>query len=128
MPRPLRLLDLSTARQALVRLFQATNYGEIRQLQVRESEPVLNPAPIVLIDLKLDTDEGPRPELALADFTLGHEVCRLLDRLDEVENGEIERISIRAGIPRRLVLQSGQPVQILAEHLVRDAGCQRGAC
>jgi hypothetical protein len=128
MPRPLRLLELSSARQALVRLFQATNYGEIRQLQVKEAEPVLNPAPIVLVDLKLDTDDESRPELALVDFVLGHEVCRLLDRLDQVKTGEIERISIRAGIPRRIVLQSSQPIQILAKHLVRDAGCQRGAC
>ena len=128
MPKPLRLLELSPARQALVRLFQATNYGGIRQLRVKEAEPVLNPAPIVLIDLKLDTDEESRPEMALADFALSHEVCRLLDRLEELENGEIERISIRAGIPRRLVLQPGQPVQILAEHLVRDVGCQRGPC
>ena len=69
MPRPLRLLELSPARQALVRLFQATNYGEIRQLQVKEAEPVLNnPAPIVFVDLKPDTDDEARPELALVDF------------------------------------------------------------
>ena len=108
MPKPLRLLELSPARQALVRLFQATNYGEIRQLQVKDAEPVLNPAPIVVLDLKLDTDEEPRPEIALADFALGHEVCCLLDRLDEIEDGEIERISILAGIPRRLVFQSSR--------------------
>jgi hypothetical protein len=82
MPRPLRLLELSLARQALVRLFQATNFGEIRQLQVKKAEPVFNPAPIVLVDLKLDTNDESRPEFALVDFALGHEVCRLLDRLD----------------------------------------------
>jgi hypothetical protein len=67
MPRPLRLLELSPARQALVRLFQATNYGVIRQLQIKEAEPVLNPAPIVLIDLTLDTDDESRPEIPLLD-------------------------------------------------------------
>jgi hypothetical protein len=108
MPKRFDFLDLSLPRQALVRLLQATNYGEIRQLQVRESEPVLSPAPIVLIDLHLDTDQESRPEMAVADFALGHEVCRLLDRLDEVENGEIESIEIRAGIPRRLVFQSSR--------------------
>ena len=109
MPRPLRLLELSPARQALVRLFQTTNYGEIRQLRVNDAEPVLNPAPIVFFDLKLDTDDELRPEIALTDFALCQEVCRLFDRLDEVRNGEIERISIRAGIPRRLVFQSSHP-------------------
>ena len=41
----------------------------------------------------------------MADFELAHEVRRLLDQLDEIENGEIERIEIRAGVPRRLVFQ-----------------------
>ena len=63
MAKARRPADLSPARQALVRLFQATNYGEIRQLQVSEAEPVLNPVPIVLLNLKLDTDEALRPEL-----------------------------------------------------------------
>jgi hypothetical protein len=72
MPKRFDFLDLSLPRQALVRLLQATNYGEIRQLQVRESEPVLSPAPIVLIDLHLDTDQESRPEMAVADFALGH--------------------------------------------------------
>jgi len=63
----------------------------------KEAEPVLNPPPIVLLDLKLNTDEEPRPEIALADSALGHEVCCLLGRLDEIESGEIERISIRGG-------------------------------
>jgi hypothetical protein len=40
---------------------------------------VLSPAPIVLIDLKLDTDQESRTEMAVADFALGHEVCRLLE-------------------------------------------------
>jgi hypothetical protein len=84
-----RFSELSEARQTLIRLFQVINYGEIRQLQVRKSEPVPNPTPIVLIDLKLDTDEESRSEMALEDFALSYAVCRLFDRLDEVENREI---------------------------------------
>jgi hypothetical protein len=74
--------------------------------QVSEAEPVLNPVPIVLLNLKLDTDEALRPELGLTDFALSHEVCRLLDRLEEINNGVIGRIVIRAGIPHRLLFAS----------------------
>jgi hypothetical protein len=97
--------ELSEARQALIRLFQATNYGEIRELQISDCEPVLTPSPVVVLDVKLDSGREPRPEVDLADFELAHEVRRLLDQLDEIENGEIERIEIRAGVPRRLVFQ-----------------------
>jgi hypothetical protein len=89
-----------------VRLCQATNYGYINQLLVKDSEPVLTPPPSVLLDVKLDSDEGPRPELELTDFVLSREVIRLIDLLDEVTYGHIDRIEVRAGIPLRILVES----------------------
>ena len=86
-PKALRLSQLSVSRQALVRLCQSANYAQIEQLQVKESEPVFDPAPVVLLDLKLDSDELPRPELTLTDFALTAEFRRLMDRLDALKNG-----------------------------------------
>jgi hypothetical protein len=84
-------------------LFQATNYGCIQGLVVRDSEPIFSPAPLVLVDLKLDVDEAARPELDFADFALPNEICRLMGHLDEIQNGTIQKIEVRAGVPRRLV-------------------------
>jgi hypothetical protein len=106
MSRPLRLSDLSPARQALVRLCQAIGHGSIEDLEVRRSEPVFNPAPVMLRDVKLDADEVPRPELALSDFVLSDQVCRLLRMLDNLESGSIRHIEVRAGIPRRVLVES----------------------
>jgi hypothetical protein len=52
--RPRKLLELSTPRQALVRLFQSIDYGQILDLQVLDREPQFSPAPTVLLDIKLD--------------------------------------------------------------------------
>ena len=41
--RGIRFSQLSVPRQALVRLCQATNYGQIHHLEIRDSDPVLNP-------------------------------------------------------------------------------------
>jgi hypothetical protein len=106
MSKSLRLSDLSPARQALVRLCQAINHGSIEDLEVLRSEPVFSPAPVMLKNVKLDSDEGPRPELALGDFVLSDQVCRLLRFIDELESGSIRHIEVRAGIPRRLVAES----------------------
>lgn len=38
---------------------------------------------MMLRDVKLDSDEGPRPEITLADFVVSDEVVRLMDLLDE---------------------------------------------
>ena len=100
-----RFAQLSGPRQTLVPLCQDVNYGFIQELSVRDSDPVFNPPPLVLLDVKLDSDNGPRPEADLADFELRHEFCRLMIQLDELINARIERIEVRAGIPRRVLFR-----------------------
>jgi hypothetical protein len=102
----LRFSQLSASRQTLVRLCQSVNHGSIEDLRVEQSEPVFNPAPVVLKDVKLDSEEGPRPELALADFVVSNEVLRLKMLFDEMRCGVIRHIEVRGGIPRRIVLES----------------------
>ena len=104
--RPPKLSELSTPRQALVRLCQSIDYGQILDLQVRDQEPQFSPAPTVLLDIKLDAAQVGRPESDLADFALCEEVCRLLDRFDEMQTGVIQRIEVRAGIPRRVLVEA----------------------
>jgi hypothetical protein len=101
-----RFSQLSGPRQALVRLCQALNFGSVYSLDVRGGDPVLDSKPLVLYDLKLDADEGPRPEMAAGDFELSQEVRRLLVKLDELQDGWIERIEVRAGIPRRMAVEA----------------------
>jgi len=105
--KELRFSHLSPPRQALVRLCQSINYGYIEELPVTNREPVLaGDGPVSLADIQLDAEEQPRPELAIADFILCAEVCRLMSLLDRVGNGGISKIEVRAGIPRRILLES----------------------
>ncbi len=101
-----RYSDLSAPRQRLVRLCESINYGYIHELRVQEREPLFDPPPVVLVDAKLDSDEGPRRELDITDFELPEEVRGLVCRLDEIENGKISRLEVRAGIPRRVLFKS----------------------
>jgi hypothetical protein len=87
-------------------LCQAINHGSIEDLEVRHSEPVFDPWPVTLRDVKLDSDEGPRPELALADFVVSDEVYRLMRLLDEMKCGTIRRVEVHAGVPRRMLIES----------------------
>jgi hypothetical protein len=58
-----------------------------------------------LLDVKLDVDEGKRQEADLPDFVLGEEVRRLMACFDSLMNGRIDRIEVRSGIPRRVVVE-----------------------
>ncbi len=100
------LLQLSQSRQELVRSCQSVNFGQINDLSIRNGEPVWQcPIPAVLVDLRLDVEAKPRVEIAAADFALGVEVTRLMALLDKIENGEITKIEVRAGLPRRVTLE-----------------------
>jgi hypothetical protein len=101
--RARRFSDLSQPRQALIRICQITNFGSLRGLEIREREPVFDPPPLLLVDMKLDGGDPPRPEIELADFDLSQEVVRLMDRLDQLVTTKIDLLEIRAGIPRRVV-------------------------
>jgi len=105
MKRCMRFSQLSAPRQALVRLLQSINFGYLEGLEVRRGDPVFCPAPMVFVEVKLDAENDPRPETDLADFELRSEVLRLLEQFDEVGDGSIERIDIRHGIPRRVVIE-----------------------
>jgi len=102
----LRLSQLSPARQALVRALQTVNFGELQNIQVRNGEPMFGDAAVTVFDTKSDKDEGPRAEIGLPDFLLNAEASHLIARLDEFKNGTIQRLEVRAGIPRRLVFET----------------------
>lgn len=68
------------------------------------AEPVFDGSSALVPDVKLDSEEGPRPELMLDDFVLSDEVARLLRRLDQIRDGTVRRIEVRGGIPRRMLL------------------------
>jgi len=107
-PKGLRYSELSAPRQALVRLCQSINYGSIDGLQVQDAEPILSPPPSILVDVKLDGEEVPREEIYLRDFEVCLEVRRLISQLENFKEVIIERIEIRAGIPRRIIFR-GSP-------------------
>jgi len=101
-----RFSELSGPRQALVRLCQSINYGYIEALRVVNGDPIFAPTPTVFVDVKLDQDEGPRPEVELTDFELCSELRRLISRIDGIRDGKVARLEIRGGVPRRVIFES----------------------
>src|SRR4051794_22916674 len=101
----LKFSQLSLPRQALVRLCQQMNFGQIQNLRVKDGEPVFDQRHAVLIDEKLDSIEAPRPEADVTDFVVAAELFRLFARFDAMNTGMIERLEVRAGVPRRVVYE-----------------------
>jgi hypothetical protein len=75
-------------------------------LKIKDCDPVFDPHPLVMMDLKLDAEAGPRSEIELVDLALCREICRLMELFDELKDARVDRIEIRAGVPRRVPFKS----------------------
>ena len=102
----MRIEELSPAKQRLLRLFQAINFGRIEELEIRNGEPEFSPPPHVFVELKLDAADGPRPESHLDRFPLRSQVERFFAQIARLNDGAIEVIEVRHGLPFRMVIEA----------------------
>lgn len=97
--RPASTKDLSASERTLLDAIRAIGFGQIEFLRIRAGEPVLNPWPAVVRDLKFGVDrEAPRCTLG-NDFELKREVAELFEYTRDVEEAEIRVLVIRHGLP-----------------------------
>jgi hypothetical protein len=97
--------SLTKDRSCLVDLMQRLNFGRIEDLQVLNGEPQFDPPPRVIREHRFARENGPRPEVAKADFALKAEVIDLFVQLEAVGDGVITRIEIQRGLPFRMIVE-----------------------
>ena len=93
-------LSLPAARQRFLELLQAISFGSIEGLVVRGGQPILNPPPVLVYEIKFGAENGPRP--ATGDFLLKTQVIELFAYFDRLGTGTIPRIEIKNGLPFRM--------------------------
>lgn len=97
--------SLSEPRHRLIELMQWVNYGRIEGLRVRAGQPVLDPRPRIIREIKFGGENGPRPESAKADFALKVQVRELFAQLEALGDGVVPCIEIQRGLPFRMTLE-----------------------
>jgi hypothetical protein len=102
--------SLSHRRRKLLEIMQNLNYGRIEDLSIERGEPVFDGAS-TFKEIKLGSENYPRPELHQSDFVLRNEVLELFRYLDELGNGRIPLIQVRSGLPCRVVIRQDDIAQ-----------------
>jgi hypothetical protein len=97
-------LTLSPERRQLIREMQRINFGQIRALALCGGQPVFAPVPSIVREHKFGGENGPRPELGAADFLLKQQVVELFALFDELQNGVIDTLEIKHGLPFRVIV------------------------
>ena len=93
---------LSPARRQLLLRLQTLNFGRIENLRLQDGEPVLDPPPRVVREIKFGGDNSPRPEADLRDFQLKAQVIELFRHFDRIQNGVVRLIEIKHGLPFKM--------------------------
>lgn len=97
--------SLSPARRQLIELMQRINYGRIEGLSIRRGEPVLDPPPRIIREIKFGGENGPRPEVAKPDFTLKAQVRDLFAQMEALGDGVVPCIEVQRGLPFRMAIE-----------------------
>jgi len=96
---------ISPARKRLVQIMQELNFGRIESLMIRSGEPVWDPAPRIIRQIKLCGDNGPRLDQGIKDFKLKNQVGELFDHFNSLGTCCIESLEVQHGLPFRLVVE-----------------------
>lgn len=91
--------DLSIGRRRLVELMQELGFGRIEGLAVCAGEPVLDPPPTIVREVKLAAQNGLRDERRLDDFVLKAPVVELFHEFDRLRDGIIQVLTVKHGLP-----------------------------
>ena len=100
-PHPSRQ-DLSPCRANLLMLMQTINFGRIEKLHILQGEPAFDPRPAIVREHRFASENGPRPEIGIAEFLLKQHVVELFAFFDQLQNGVIDLLEIRHGLPFRM--------------------------
>ncbi len=108
-PTTLRLKQLSSVRQRLIRLIQSVHFGRVA-LHITGGEPDPRQNWRVRRTVKLSGGEGaPRPTANTADFVLCKEQTTLLTALTQAPDGARVKIEVRHGLPSLVEIDHQDP-------------------
>jgi hypothetical protein len=94
--------SLPPARQRLVELMQQLSFGQILGLHIRHGQPVFEPRPRIVRDIKLASEPALRAAAGRDDFLLKQQVVELFAFCDRLHDGTIDVLEVKHGLPFRL--------------------------
>lgn len=97
--KPTSTKHLLASEHALLDAIRHIGFGQIEFLRIRGGQPVLDPWPVVVRDLKFGVDRQEPTTTRSNNFELKREAAELFEYTREVEDGEIRVLVVRHGLP-----------------------------
>jgi hypothetical protein len=103
------IVQLTGPRQRLVELMRRIKFGRIERLVIRGGEPVINPPPQIVREHKFGVSKPAQPHPQANASALKSEVVELFETLSNIQDGEVQALEVRHGLPFRLVITDALP-------------------
>ncbi len=105
MTQHLAKTSLSNAQRRLLEEMQQRSFGRVENLHIRRGEPVFDPAPRLIREVKFgSSDNGPRPERSLKDYLLKDQVGEMFRYFQVLGDGVIDVLEFKHGLPFRITV------------------------
>src|SRR5438477_7025172 len=95
--------SLSEPCARLAKAMHRIDFGRIEDLQVCAGEPVFDPPPRIIQEIKIGCWNQPRP--VSANFGIKRQIVELFEHLRWLGDGKIDCIEVRYGLPFRVILE-----------------------
>ncbi len=100
---------LTGARKQLVELMQNVYFGRIEQLVVQNGEPVLEPRPRIIREIKIGGENALDSDRCTKDFLLRSQVRQFFLELLRLGDGVVQRVEVKHGLPFRVIVETPFP-------------------
>jgi hypothetical protein len=96
--------SLGQGPRRLIALMRRIGFGRIESLRVAGGQPVFDPSPRVIREVKLGTEPANQKQDDPSDFTIKRAVVDLFAELASVGTATVA-IEVRHGLPVRLIIE-----------------------
>ena len=84
---------------------QAIHFGRMENIVVHDGQPLFDPPPKIIREIKFGGENEARKELNSNDFLLKTQVVELFKQLEKLGDGTVLSLEIKHGLPFRMTVE-----------------------
>jgi hypothetical protein len=95
-------VNISAERRLLLEFLRSIRNGRIEGLQIRAGEPLLDPAPTIVRDVRLGRPTEPSPDITIESLMALRPVAEMFDFFGKRRYCDVVLLEVKEGVPVRM--------------------------
>ena len=86
-------------------MMQTIHFGRMENIVVRDGQPLFEPPPKIIREIKFGGENSLRRKLNSNDFLLKTQVLQLFRQLEKLGDGTVQSLEVKHGLPFRMIVE-----------------------